>query len=136
MTLTRVAIAEVFGISRAKIERLAAAEVLGPPRRQGKADVYDAVAVAIAVTGHEAPCLKCWADVTNFSDGKSGGRRERYLRLYASRDRRACSPEDQAGPRAGICAACCRAAVHPITSDCFACGGGDRLAAPQRRFRR
>ena len=56
-----------------------------------------------------ASCEKCWND--------SKGELERYSQLIMLR---VCSPEEQAGPEAGICPSCKRKTLHQHTNDCMA----------------
>jgi len=58
-----------------------------------------------------AACEKCWA--------LSRGSPDRYEELLTER---MCSPEEQAGPDAGLCEDCERRTVHQYAGVCMLCG--------------
>jgi hypothetical protein len=121
--LTRPEMARDLGVSRATVERLAADGAMVPAGKDGREFVYSASGAARAVTGEEAPCMKCWAD-SAAPDGRPGTRRERYARLIVQRDQPevpVCTPEEQAGLAADECARCRRKTVHELTGMCQAC---------------
>lgn len=54
-------------------------------------------------------CEKCWRD--------AGGNSDRYHELIKTR---VCTPEEQAGPDAGMCTRCGRKTLHQFTGECMA----------------
>lgn len=56
-------------------------------------------------------CEKCWSD--------AGGDPLLYMNLIKNRK---CSPEEQAGPGAGMCPRCGRQTLHQYTSECMTHG--------------
>ena len=68
-----------------------------------------------------ASCEKCWADAWRFGEGDQP---EEYSRLIRERDAtgHTCTPEEQAGPDAGVCPKCGRRAMHQYCNVCMACG--------------
>lgn len=64
-------------------------------------------------------CEKCWADSYTYTYGTPESRIECYQRLVKERD---CTPEEQAGPDAGICPKCKKKSVHQMTHECMNCG--------------
>ena len=54
-------------------------------------------------------CERCWAIV--------GGDAERYREILATNPD--CTPEQQAGPYAGICVTCGRATLHQYSRQCM-----------------
>lgn len=61
-------------------------------------------------------CEKCWTDAHRdpYADSIA-----EYQRLCNSRT---CTPEEQAGPDAGLCARCCRRTLHQHCGICMRCG--------------
>lgn len=65
---------------------------------------------------------RCWRE--------AGGDAERYYELC--RTRPACTPEEQAGEDARVCAACGRRAVHQHAGECMACEDAARTLQQER----
>jgi len=59
-----------------------------------------------------ASCEKCWRD--------AGGVAETYENLLKERADNPCSPEERAGPYAGVCPQCHRKTLHPYAGCCMA----------------
>ncbi|KKK66884.1 hypothetical protein LCGC14_2959620 [marine sediment metagenome] len=55
-------------------------------------------------------CEKCWSE-----SGIHGSYFELIKRIPA------CTPEEQAGHKAGICSKCTRKTIHQYTGECMAC---------------
>ncbi len=65
-------------------------------------------------------CERCWAD-SRMQDITGHG--PTYQELLAERGPNGCTPEQQAGPDALVCATCGRKTIHQICTDwCMACG--------------
>jgi len=68
-------------------------------------------------------CERCWADAhKGYADPI-----EQYHRLITTRT---CTPEQQAGPDAGVCPKCERKTMHQHCNVCMACGY-DPLETPE-----
>ena len=68
-------------------------------------------------------CERCWSD--------AGGDADLYAELLIERRDDPCSPEDQAGPGAGVCPDCGRRTVHQyVAGFCMNCQ--DFARAPTR----
>lgn len=63
-------------------------------------------------------CEKCWSDAHR---GPQFSVADEYARLLKLRANHPCTPEEQAGPDAGICPDCGRRTAHQYTSECMAC---------------
>jgi hypothetical protein len=63
-------------------------------------------------------CEKCWSDARR-NAGPYGDTLELYLEYVRTRQ---CTPEEQAGEDARVCALCGRRTVHQLTGECMACG--------------
>ena len=61
-------------------------------------------------------CEKCWANAYDPHENQS----ERYLQLVAVEN---CTPEEQAGTDAEVCAFCKRKTMHQYAKVCMVCGG-------------
>ena len=61
-------------------------------------------------------CEKCWADASRdpYNDVPRA-----YARLIEKRRDRPCTPEEQAGPDAGVCPWCHRRTLHQHTGECM-----------------
>lgn len=65
-------------------------------------------------------CERCWHDAVNRDD--RGDISEIYRKLLTERQgANQCTPEQQAGPNAGICIRCGRETLHQFTHECMAC---------------
>ena len=53
-------------------------------------------------------CEKCWDEAASYQD---------YLRLLKARGGHPCTPEQQAGPDAGVCPHCRRRTLHQHTAE-------------------
>ena len=65
-------------------------------------------------------CEKCWRDSRwsdRFWDGKEPSPYRKLLAERVGED--ACTPEEQAGPDAGVCPKCKRQCLHQITGECM-----------------
>ena len=69
-------------------------------------------------------CEKCWSD----AQSSVGDVAERYHELIAERKATPCTPEQQAGPDATICATCGQRTAHQFTGECMRpdCAGWNR----------
>ena len=65
-------------------------------------------------------CKKCWRDAGIIAASKGTSKADEYQRLIDERE--PCTPKEQAGCDAEICASCGRRAVHEDTRICMACG--------------
>ena len=64
-------------------------------------------------------CERCWSD-SRMQDITGVG--PTYQELLAARGPTGCTPEQQAGPDARVCATCGRRAIHQVCTDwCMAC---------------
>lgn len=63
-------------------------------------------------------CEKCWSDAHREPYDVA----EEYQRLMDERKGKPCTPEQQAGPDATLCAKCQRMTRHQICGVCMACG--------------
>lgn len=61
-------------------------------------------------------CERCWRDAHAMWVGDPLAEYERLVR------ERSCTPEQQAGPDAGVCAVCGQVTSHQHTGECMACG--------------
>jgi hypothetical protein len=69
-------------------------------------------------------CEKCWRDAGCIAASKMTSKAEEYTKLITQRDKegKTCTPEEQAGPEATICAICNRKTVHQYARICMNCG--------------
>ena len=69
-------------------------------------------------------CEKCWADAYVRSLCAGTNQASEYLDLVEERGKagEVCTPEQQAGPDAGLCTACDRRTRHQHTGQCMVCG--------------
>ena len=69
-------------------------------------------------------CEKCWVDAYRLEQSENLDQPSAYQLLVKTRDAsgHTCTPEQQAGPDAGICATCGRRTIHQHVRDwCMAC---------------
>ena len=59
-------------------------------------------------------CEKCWSDAHR---GPQFSVAEEYGKLIEERKDNPCSPEEQAGPEAGVCPKCKRKTLHQHVKD-------------------
>src|SRR5438128_10666649 len=59
-------------------------------------------------------CEKCWSDAHR---GPQFSVAEEYEKLMRERRNNPCSPEEQAGPNAGVCSKCGKRTLHQVTGE-------------------
>lgn len=68
-----------------------------------------------------ASCEKCWVAAHTLAASDQTSVVEAYTKLVS--EAHLCTPEEQAGPGAGICVCCGRKALHQHAGECMAgCG--------------
>jgi hypothetical protein len=64
-------------------------------------------------------CEKCWSDAGRESFFRGTNKSDEYSRIMDEREKKPCTPEQQAGPDAQVCPECYRWTIHQHTGECM-----------------